>query len=465
MKKQLVLTILTIGFCYASFAQPNMTLYQMHDITQSNTLNPAVPISCGWVVGFPGLGSISLGASSSVSYNDFGAGEDVMNTSKVISELRNKNVFTTSANINLLTIGYRAERTYYQFTINERASLISSVSRDPIELLLRGNGDYVGKIVKAEPSISALHYREYAFNVAREVNSTLWVGARAKLLFGRVGVRTVNNKVQLETQPGTYDLSLTTDVLVRASIPGKVIINPVSGKVSDFETDFKANDFAFNSSNIGAGLDLGAVKDFDNGLQVSASILNLGFINWSKNTHNFTQNGTMTFRGPFSATNELDALVDTVKSFLHFDYKPDTYMQTLVPMLMVGANYPVNDFLRVGLTGAAEFQANAMPWALTATGFTKGLPVVDLGLSYTVHRNSFFNVGFGIGAHFGPVDIHFLADNVIGLMKPFDAQYATLQFGLSFRFGCGEGGGSDNRFNSEGAIPCPALRGNNIRRK
>lgn len=460
MKKYIALLSFVLFFATMSLAQPNMTLYQMHDIVQSNSLNPAVPISCGWVVSFPGMGGVALGASTPLSYNDFGAGENALDVDKFISKLHNKNVFTTSANINLITIGYRAERTFYQFTINERASQVSSVYQDPIVMLLKGNSSYVGKTVDGAPSVNALHYREYGFNVAHEINSTLWIGARAKLLFGRLSLRSVNNSVAFYTDAGTYNLDLTSDALIQASMPGHVTIDPVTNKVSNVETNFKASDFIFNPSNIGAGIDLGAVKSFDNGVQLSASLLNIGFINWSKNLHTFRQKGTISFNGPFSPINEWGALRDTLRSFAKLDYAQESYSQMLAPTIMAGINYPLNENIRIGVTGMTEIQPNNLPWALTATGFTQGLPIVDLGLSYTVTPYSLFNVGFGLGARLGPVNLHFLADNVIGLFQPFNARYATIQFGINFRFGCGNGGESSksSKSSSHDIIPCPAFK-------
>ena len=462
MKKLFIILLWGICFCFNLVAQPSMTLYQMHDIPQSNTLNPAVPIQCGWIVGLPGLGGVSAGLSMPLSYNDFGAGTDTLNVNNILSSLHNKNMVTTSASANILTVGYRANRTFYQFTINERFNQVSSISRDPIDLLLRGNGGYVGQTVKASPSINATYYREYAFNIAQEINSTFWIGARAKLLFGRMSMYSVNNSAEFYTHPNTYNLSLTSDVLVRTSVPGSVSINNQNGKVSDFDTNIKAGDFIFNPSNIGAGVDLGLTKEFESGMKISASILNLGFINWNKNLHTFRQKGTLNFNGPFSYINELDALVDTVKTFLKLDYENQaSYTQMLAPMVMTGINYPVNDFLRVGITGMVEFQPNVLPWVITATGFTKNLPFVDFGLSYTVTPYSFFNIGLGVGAHLGSVDIHVMTDNIIGALRPFDARYATFQFGLSFRLGQSECDVQDSgvRGNrpSYRALPCPII--------
>ena len=436
--RKVCIILFTVLIAGSVNGQQNMTLYQMHDIPQSNSLNPAVPISCGWIVGFPVLGSISLGARSPLSYNDLGAGENTLYVNDLKPKLRNKNVLSANGSVNLITVGYRSERMFYQLTVNERFFVSASIPKDPLVMLMEGNAGYIGKVVSGSPAASGYHYREYAFNIAREIDPSLWVGARPKLMFGRVGAKTSRNTADFYTDPRTYNLELTTDLQAHMSFPGTVTIDPLTGKVDGFESDAQASDFIFNTANIGFGIDLGVTKTFDNDINFSASILNLGFIKWSKNTHTLEQVGTLSFRGPFSPVNEFDALKDTLESFMKFDYAQGGFTQVLSPTFMVGANYPVHQYIRVGATGLVEWHPNAFPWALTATAFTAGLPIVDVGLSYTVTAHSFANIGIGLAVHLGAADIHFTTDNLIGLMRPFNARYATAQFGINFRFGCGE---------------------------
>ena len=462
--RKICIVLFTALLFSKSYGQQNMTLYQLHDIPQSNTLNPAVPISCGWIVGFPVLGSISLGARSPLSYNNLGAGENIFHINDLKPKLRHKNVLAANGSVNLITVGYRRERMFFQLTVNERFFASGSIPKDPLVMLMEGNVGYIGKTVSGSPAASAYYYREYAFNIAREIDPSFWVGVRPKLMFGRVGAKSNKNTADFYTSPRTYNLELTTDLAAHMSVPGKVIIDPVTGKVDDFESDIKAEDFIFNTSNVGFGVDLGITKTFDNDIDFSASILNLGFIRWGKNTHTFTQNGTLQFNGPFSPINEFDALKDTLKSFTKFDYGQGGFTQLLSPTFMAGANYPVHQYIRVGLTGLVEWHPNSFPWALTATAFTKNLPIVDFGLSYTVTAHSFLNVGLGLALHLGAADIHFTTDNFFGLVKPFDARYATAQFGVNFRFGCGEK--SDKKKGEKNAryrkasplnqmVPCP----------
>lgn len=464
--RKICITLFAFLVISKAYSQQNMTLYQMHDIPQSNTLNPSVPISCGWIVGFPVLGSISLGARSPLSYNDLGAGEKTFHASDLKSKLRNKNVMAVNGSVNLIMVGYKSERMFYQLTVNERFFISGSIPKDPLVMLMEGNASYIGKTVSGSPAASAYYYREYAFNIAREIDPSLWVGIRPKLMFGRVGVKSNKNTADFYTDPRTYNLELNSDLQANISMPGTVTIDPLTGKVDDFDTDLKASDFLFNASNMGFGVDLGMTKTFDNDIEFSASILNLGFIRWGKNTHTFTQKGTLQFNGPFSPINEFDALKDTLKSFVKFDYDQGTFTQMLSPTFIAGANYPVHEYIRAGLTGIIEWHPNAFPWALTATAFTDGLPIVDLGLSYTITSHSYFNVGFGLALHLGAADIHLTTDNLIGFMRPYGAKYATAQLGVNFRFGCGERSekrgknGKVTRYQKSSlnrSVPCPSF--------
>lgn len=454
MKHLIAVTIICIASYLPMQAQQNMTLYQLHDIIQSNSLNPAVPAVCKWTIGFPGLGGISLAASSPLSYNELGAGEKVLKADKILSHLKSTNAISTNNSINLLMIGYRAPSTYWQFTVNERVSAMGSFTKDPVQVLLEGNGPFVGKEMTGIVAVNASHYREYAMSVSHDFGSGLWAGIRPKLIFGRMGIKATNNKVSLYTDPVTYDLTLNSEMLIRASMPGKPIIDSTLNTVNEFETDIQAQDLAFNTSNIGMGVDLGVSKLMESGWKVSASLLNVGMVSWSKNTHAFKQKTTIKYTGPTASIQGWDELADTLKNVIRLDYSQESYAQWLSPVAMFGISYPIAEKIRLGVTGMAEIQPSYTPWAITATAFTEGTSVVTAGISYTVTPTSFVNIGVGAGLHLGAFNIHFLTDNIIAAMTPFNQRYATLQVGINFRFGCGDGGGS-----SEDELPCAAYKG------
>lgn len=433
-----------------------MTLYQMHDITQSNFLNPSVASDCKWNIGFPVLGNISVAAGIPVSYNGLGAGEEYIDGNRLLSSLGKTNLFSSNISLNILTIGYRAGDMYYQFTMNEKVSAGVSFSKDPVELMLKGNAPYIGKTLDANIALSLSLYSEYGLNVAYDFGDNLWMGARAKLLFGRIGALSANNTLSLDTDPVTYALRLNSDLLMRASIPGTVKSDPYDGTVSGFNTELEAGYFIFNPVNVGGAVDLGVNKVFESGWKLSASILNLGMINWSKNTHLFSQKSTLNYTGPTSGIKQWSDFADTLKSVVNLSHTGnESFSQWLAPEIMAGISYPVMEYMRAGLTGYAGFSSAGVPWAITATALTDNTSNVYGALSYTVTNNSFVNIGAGLGFRLGPFNIHAITDNIMALFNPASQKYATVQFGINFKFGCGEETGrGPKKYKS---VPCPSF--------
>ncbi|MDR2425396.1 MAG: DUF5723 family protein [Prevotellaceae bacterium] len=455
-QKTLLLGLVSLAFSLVVSAQQNMTLYQMHDILQSNTLNPSVVSDCRWNVGFPVLGNVSVAASAPVSYNSLGAGKEFIDGPKVVSLLKDNNLISSNENIALIMLGYRTETMYLQFNINERVSLASAFAKPPFEILLLGNSQFAGQTVSGTFDFAAMHYREYALSAAFGLGENTWLGLRGKLMFGRIGALG-HNTISLTTDLSTYAMSVVSDFDSKVSMPGEVEINPASGTTKKFKHNLSVNHFVFNPSNIGGGLDLGFNTTLENGLKVSASILNLGMINWTKDVHEFTLNNTVNYSGSTNI-NSWDDFIDTLKSI----YRPyhaniDKYSQWLSPAVMAGANYPVHDYFRAGITGYGEFTPAGVPWAISALLLTQDVPYVQGALSYTVTNNSFVNIGLGAGLNLGVFNIHAMTDNIIGLFSPYSQKYATFQFGINFKFGCdGDFGGDSKKYKS---IPCPSHGG------
>jgi hypothetical protein len=461
MRRKLTIIFLCLSLYFNAFAQQNMTLYQMHDIAQSNFLNPSVASDCKWNIGFPLLGNISVAVVSPISYNDLSAGkyidgEKYFDTDKILSSFKNTNLASSNIGLNILTIGYRMGDFYFQFNMDEKISSKFSFAKDPVELLLKGNAPFIKQTLEANLALSLSYYREYGFNVAYDFGENLWLGARAKLLFGRIGANSINNTLSFFTNPDTYALELNSDVLVNASFPGTVETN-TNGTVNGINPEFEVTHLIFNPINTGGAIDVGMNKTFENGLKVSASILNIGMINWSQNTHQlYHQKSKIEYTGATGGITNWNDFTDTLRSIVKFKYdKGTTFSQWLTPEVMAGVSYPVMEYMRAGVTGYVGISSVGMPWALTLTALTDNTSHIFGALSYTVTQSSFVNIGAGLGVRFGAFNLHVMTDNIFSLLKPDTHRYATFQFGINFKFGCGEEGSGKSK--KQSSIPCPAF--------
>jgi hypothetical protein len=339
--------------------------------------------------------------------------------------------------------------------MNEKAAAKFAVSKDPVSLILKGNSPYVNETVKANLALALSLYREYGFNVAYDAGDDFWLGARAKLLFGIAGANSTENVLSIHTDPSTYAINLTSDLLLKASIPGNVELDPQDGTVSKFNSQLEAKHFILNPINVGGAIDLGVNKTFESGLKVSASLLNIGMINWSTNTHRFYQRATLNYSGATQGVQSWKDLSDTLKSIVDLNYVGgESFSQWLAPEIMAGFSYPVVEYIRLGVTGYAGISSAGVPWALTATALTDNTSMVFGSLSYTVTNNSFVNIGAGLGVRLGAFNLHAITDNILAVFNPSSQKYATIQFGINFKFGCDDDGGRGSRYRS---IPCPSF--------
>jgi hypothetical protein len=233
-------------------------------------------------------------------------------------------------------------------------------------------------------------------------------------------------------------------------------VDPYDGSVSKFNSEIETKHFIFNPINAGGAIDVGVNKIFESGWKFSASILNIGMINWSKNTHRLYQKSSVKYTGPTSGINKWSDLTDTLKSVINFNYAGgEAFSQWLAPEIIAGISYPVIDYMRAGVTGYVGIGSAGVPWAITATALTDNTSNVYGALSYTVTNNSFVNIGAGLGLRLGAFNIHAITDNLLSVFTPSSQRYATFQFGINFKFGCGgDEGGKSKQYKS---VPCPSF--------
>ena len=111
-------------------------------------------------------------------------------------------------------------------------------------------------------------FDEFSFGLAQDVDEKLTVGMRVKVLNGRFNVYTERGKASLFTDANSFDLQMKSDLLIHTSG-----IDSLSNQ--------SASDLIF-PGNLGFGIDLGASYKLNPQFSFSASLIDLGYINWKK---------------------------------------------------------------------------------------------------------------------------------------------------------------------------------------
>src|SRR5690606_31748709 len=120
--------------------------------------------------------------------------------------------------------------------------------------------------------------------------------------------------------------------------------------------NIEAEDFlTVNTKNIGFAVDLGATYQFSEKLSFSASLIDLGYINWNNNPENFKINDfNFTYTGVDlvdfinGGSNTLQELQDTLETQFETYKTENSYNTGLYTRFFIGANYEINDKINFG---------------------------------------------------------------------------------------------------------------------
>jgi len=364
---------------------------------------------------------------------------------------------------NILNIGSDIET--FRFIYNQKNWSISlhhaartkgnlNYSGALLAVAIQGNAPFIGQNLSLNTDFSAFSYEELGIGGAIKFNQ-FQIGGRLKYLSGHSAAITRQSNISLLTDDDIYQLSLDMDVEV--DIAGEngdlsaFNFGPIGLNFTDDEAVliqapsllFNLNDDLFNfSDNHGFAFDLGIDWHISEQLQLTASALDIGKINWKDNAKNYTANqifefdglslGQLTFDG--EEVISFDSVEDSL-DIVDFVGVNQAFSTTLPAQFYLGLGYTLNDKWHFNSTFYyTSFQDN---------DFT----ALSLGTNYQIHES--LNIGATVGLmneaslvvgvnaalEIGPLQLFALTDNVFGLFDLKDNRTINARVGVGFSFG------------------------------
>jgi len=432
--------LLTIAL--SAFGQQSSTLYLLHDIPQSNLLNPAVQLECKWFVGIPVLSSVHASYSNTAfTYQDLANGE-YWNLEQALDQMHRVDLYSGESMLSLISAGYKYRSYYFTFDISEKAYMYQRVPLSAAEVGIKGNSSYVGENARFDAFRSSGYYnREYAFGVSKVMDQFLILGVKAKILFGKANLSTANSNMNLYTEGNAFDLQLEGDYTMNSSLP-VTIYQDTEGNISDIVVDeINYAELLMNRGNPGFAFDLGAIYRYDDKLTLSASLLNLGVVRWTTELNNVSSSGVFNYNEIDTETSAVswdffDEFIDSVFNSFDVTVTQQAYFSFLPAQLFLGGSYQLRDKLSVGAVNRNIFFRGKLHSSLTlqaSSEFTEGF-LATLSWSYLNH--SIANIGAGIAYIGKGVQFHLVSDNIFGFFYPFNTRTINLRMGVNLMFGC-----------------------------
>lgn len=398
-------------------AQQELSLQLQRNLLQSNLVNPANQLSKpGVAIAIPSL--YFNYSNSGFAYNDIirqsddGSGA-IVDAEGAIDQLNEKNHLFINYNINYITAAYRRNKTQYGFYLTDRINASIHYPKQLLELLWYGNEPYLGDTMNVGPGIQAQKYREWGFTYGYEKERWTF-GGRLKVLKGLANINTARNDFKIHTNEEDYSISIQSDYLLRTS--------NVEG-FQDFISPFS------ESNNWGGGMDFGAVFNKNKRWSFSASVLDIGFINWRDSPTHYSTSGSFFFDGidAFSFVNG-DSLavsdhLDSLSSLFDVESFEKSYTTQLSPSFYLSTSFRLAKKQYLSLQTFGEYIDGTLIPAFTAgydteMSFFSNELKLNLGGYWSYRNNSFYNLGLGVHFRYKFLEVFLVGDNVLSFLFP-----------------------------------------------
>ena len=454
--KKIIFFILILSAVSFS-AQNKQVLYDFVELPQTLLLNPASETNYKFHVGVPLLSGFSLNAGSSgvVLTDVFAIDNKNINDkiSTMLHTLSSRDFVMFNNQIEVLNAGFRInDKTYLSFGFYEEIDAISYYPKDLFVLLNEGNNAYLNKNF----SVSQINYKldvlgALHVGVSKKVNEQLSIGGRLKVYSSALNIESSNNS-------GTFTTFLGTDNIYKHYLSNVNMNAKTAGFVRDDEYEDDPNAYlknTFLSGNLGLGVDFGVTFHVNPQLEFSASILDVGFINYTKNVKNTTAVGDFVFQGiefQYDTDNPKNYWGEIDKDFraqLPTDENEESFISWRPAKFNAALKYSFGerrseicydnsykDFYTdaLGVQLYSIFRPLSPQLALTGFYQKSITNKIHTKFTYTIDDFSYANIGAGLSLQLGKINIYGMLDNILEYSNLSSANSISLQLGINVIF-------------------------------
>jgi hypothetical protein len=452
---RIIVLIFTFLIGLNSFSQNKQVLYDFAGLPQTLLLNPGLETDYKFHIGVPLLS----GFSSEIKSTGFSLAEifSVNNNtindkiSAVLNKIDANDYLKVNTQIEVFSAGFRFDKkTYVSFGFYQELDAIGYLPKDAFTLINEGNTSYLNKSF----SISEMIYKLDVLGVihvgiSRKVSDKLTLGGRFKVYSSALNLETTNNS-------GTFTTRLGNNNIYVHHLDNVNFNTRTSGLISNNEYISDASTYIENSllgGNLGAGIDLGFTYHVTPQLQLSGSLIDLGFVQHTKNIKNKLIVGSFTFEGiefEFDSNRnywgELDA---ALKEQLPIVDNQDSYTSWRPAKVNAAIKYSfgekrskycydntLKDFYTnaFGAQLYSVFRPLRQQFAFTSFYEKSFSNKLQAKITHTIDDYSIYNIGVGVSAKIWKINFYGILDNLTKLSDISTSNNVSLQFGFNLLF-------------------------------
>ena len=457
------------GFLISSFSysQNQQLLFGFAEMPNTLMVNPGAETNFRFHAGVPALSGLFFKfGSSEAKIADLFLEDNINFNTKFFNltqKLTDRDFIDFNSKIELLNGGYRLnEKMYLTFGMYQEIDFVGYFPDDLVDFVYYGNG---GANFNKTVHLSQLKYRGEVLGVIHaglsyKVNPKLNIGGRFKVYSGSVHISSNNNS-------GTFSTAAGDDNIYKHYL-NNININFNSSGFLDADDNVNVNlkdaiSNTFFSKNIGVGIDVGFTYHYSPQIEFTGSILDIGFVNYTKNTKNTSMRGNHKFDGVevMFDENNSDYWQPLNKDYLaelDAEFKANIPIETTTGSFVSWRPIKLNGAVRYSYgrrrsnkecfdetykeyyndSVGFQFYAITRPLSTQVAGtlfFEKSLnEKIHTKFTYTADAYSASNLGIGFSAQMGKFHLYSMLDNILKLGDFTELKSASLQFGFNLIF-------------------------------
>lgn len=429
-------------------AQQELGLHFVDDIWQVSQTNPAKMNDHRLVVALPGATAGFYHPAFSI--NDAlptRSGTTYINLDEIVPALDDNNQLLAGFQGDIIGAAYRMGDFQIGASWSVRGNAYADYTREAIDVLWNGNGDYVGETVNVAAVFQFTSYNEIGISGAYSWRDKISVGAKFKLLNGFSDFSTDRNDqvLSLETADDVYQSAFTTDYVFRRSG------FPTVDGAYELLNGLQVYNFNNQSGNTGFGFDVGVTANLTDKLTLSASVIDLGSLTWKTDAYEYTTRGKFNYGGldlfSYSSadtlntqllTEDLERIADDLTDKLEIRNTTEPNYSYSTPLHTRGyfsGTYELMDDLTVGALFYFENTRLGTKPGFAISGRRPFGKWVTLGATYAMRNGRFNNLGLNATGHFGPLQVYVVSDNIAAAVNPYGSKNVNLRVGFNLVFG------------------------------
>ncbi len=361
---------------------------------------------------------------------DYTGGVLTINIDKTLDAMKPVTFAAVDFNLNMVTSTWVKNNLFHNVNLVNRISTEVMLPKSLFVMGWKGNEPFIGDYLDLSGmGVNVLHYTELSYGITQKIGDNFTIGTKFKFLQGLSNISTYRSDIKLKTDTTTFWLTGNLDAQINVS--GPLDTNGV--------TIYSYSDYMLNMRNPGFGMDIGISYRPIKMLRLSADLVDLGAIKFNTGLKSYAISGKYQFKGlelgnAFSSSFDtiIMDLLDTVMGSFTPVRTEQSYVYYTTPKLYASAELILNKNNKFNVLYHRRL-TSAYNYNVLSAGYQHrfGRALTTM-VNYSMLTGNNHRVGAGLNIKMGMMNLYFLTDDILDVIKPFRTQSVNFYFGINF---------------------------------